>query len=372
MDWNDLWAWTFLGNTLAAWVASLVVAIVVFVGLVVLKRVMVGQLNALVRRAESDLGSVAVAALRGTRLWFLGLVALRAATLVLIVPGRIDALLETAVVIAVLIQFAIWLNKGVTQWLRTYTDRNIESDAAAVTTMRAVVFLARLAAWSIVLLLALDNLGYNITALIAGLGVGGIAVALAVQNILGDLFASLSIVVDKPFVVGDFIIVDEYLGTVQHIGLKTTRVASLSGEQLIFSNTDLLKSRIRNYKRMNERRIVFSFSIVYQTPLEDLRMIPDMVREIVDSQELARFDRAHFKEFGDSALVFEVVYHVSVPDFNAYMDVQQSINLALFERFADRGIDFAYPTQTLYMRRQPGNGEAVDVTSSGAAPLKPD
>jgi small-conductance mechanosensitive channel len=202
----------------------------------------------------------------------------------------------------------------------------------------------------LVLLMVLDNLGVDVTALVASLGIGGVAVALAVQNILTDLFACLSISIDKPFVLGDFIIVGDLLGTVEHIGLKTTRVRSLSGEQLIFSNNDLLGSRVRNFKRMYERRVVFTFGVVYQTRHEQLRRIPDMVRAIIEARENTRFDRAHFKAYGDSSLDFEVVYYVLVPDYNIYMDIQQAINLDLFERFEKEGIGFAYPTRTVYMQ----------------------
>jgi len=205
----------------------------------------------------------------------------------------------------------------------------------------------------VILLLALDNMGVDITALIAGLGIGGIAVALALQNVLGDLFASLSIVLDKPFVIGDFIIVDDLLGTVERIGLKTTRVRSLYGEQLVFSNSDLLNSRIRNYKRMFERRILFSIGVTYQTPHEKLATIPGIIREVIESQEQVRFDRAHFKEYGDSALKFEIVYYVLVPDYNTHMDIQQAINLAIVRRFEEEKIEFAFPTQTLYLKPEP-------------------
>jgi small-conductance mechanosensitive channel len=207
------------------------------------------------------------------------------------------------------------------------------------------------ALWAVLLLMILDNLGFNITTLVASLGIGGIAVALAVQNILGDIFASLSIAMDKPFVIGDFIIVGEQLGTVEYIGLKTTRIRSLSGEQIVFSNNDLLNSRIRNFKRMYERRVLFGFGVVYQTSHEQLKKIPVMVREIIEGLENTRFDRAHFKEYGDSSLNFEVVYYVRSPDYNVYMDIQQDINLALFEQFTKAGIDFAYPTRTLYIAR---------------------
>jgi small-conductance mechanosensitive channel len=177
-------------------------------------------------------------------------------------------------------------------------------------------------------------------------------VALAIQNILGDLFASLSIVLDKPFVIGDFIIVGDLMGTVEKIGLKTTRVRSLSGEQLVFGNHDLLQSRIRNFKHLFERRILFSFGVIYQTPHDKLAAIPGMVREIIESLEDTRFDRAHFKEYGDFSLNFEVVYYVLKPDYNAYMDTQQAINLALYQRFQQAGIEFAYPTQTLFITRE--------------------
>jgi len=173
----------------------------------------------------------------------------------------------------------------------------------------------------------------------------GSAVALAVQNILGDLFASFSIVLDRPFVMGDFIIVGEHLGTVEHIGLKTTRLRSLSGEQLVFSNTDLLGSRIRNYKRMAERRVVFSLGVLYQTSPEQLEKIPQMIRDIVEAQTPVRFDRAHFKEYGASSLNFEIVYYVLSSDYALYMDIQQRINYQLKSRLDANGIEFAYPTQ---------------------------
>ena len=226
----------------------------------------------------------------------------------------------------------------------------VSSQAGTVTTLTMVGFVLRVIIWSVLVLIGLDNLGIDITALIAGLGIGGIAVALAIQNILGDLFASFSIVLDKPFVIGDFIIIDDCMGTVEHVGMKTTRIRSLSGEQLIFSNADLLKSRIRNYKRMFERRVVFSIGVVYQTPHEKVRRIPDMIRGAVEKNQQVRFDRAHFKAFGDYALQFEVVYWIQNPDYNVYMDIQQAINLDIMKQFDDAGISFAYPTQTLLVQ----------------------
>ncbi|MBT8088325.1 MAG: mechanosensitive ion channel family protein, partial [Gammaproteobacteria bacterium] len=230
-------------------------------------------------------------------------------------------------------------------------EQQLEEDAGAVAAMDIVSFLVRVAIWTVVVLVALDNLGVNITALVAGLGVGGIAVALAAQNIIGDLFASLSIVLDKPFVLGDFLVIDGLAGTVESVGLKTTRVRSLSGEQLVFSNNDLLNSRIRNFGRMQERRVPFSIGVTYQTPAEKLEQIPRIVEDILSHQDGARFDRAHFQKFGDFSLLFEIVYYVESSDYTLFMDIQQAINMEIFRRFEEAGIDFAYPTQSIFLNR---------------------
>ncbi|NOQ97827.1 MAG: mechanosensitive ion channel [Calditrichae bacterium] len=243
-------------------------------------------------------------------------------------------------------------NSLIQYWVERYKKKKLAEDAASVTTFTALGFLLRLVLWSVIALLILDNLGIDITTLVAGLGITGIAVALAVQNILGDLFASLSIVLDKPFVIGDFIIIDNYLGSVEHIGLKTTRLRSISGEQLVMSNSDLLNSRIRNFKRMYERRVLFSLGVTYQTPLEKLQLIPSMIKEIIVKQEHARFDRAHFKEYGDFSLNFEIVYWVQKPEYITYMNTQQAINIEIFKQFEEQGIEFAYPTQTLFMTKE--------------------
>jgi MscS family membrane protein len=210
------------------------------------------------------------------------------------------------------------------------------------------------------LLLILDQLGFDITALVAGLGIGGVAIALAVQNVLGDLFASLSIVLDKPFVVGDTINVGDMTGTVEYIGIKTTRLRSLSGEMIVFSNNDLLKSRIRNFRVMQERRIVFAVQVTYDTAQEKLERIPGMLRAAVENRKQTRFDRAHFKGFSESALDFEVVYFVTTPDYNVYMDVQQAINLEIYRRFVEEKIEFAYPTRTLIVHGADAPTPAVE------------
>ncbi|MEQ9497895.1 MAG: mechanosensitive ion channel family protein [Deltaproteobacteria bacterium] len=255
-------------------------------------------------------------------------------------------------VIAIGIQIGIYLARAVDYLIeREAYQRAAQSEV--MSSFGVLKFIGHTVVWVLVLVLVLANLGIDVTGLVASLGVGGIAVALAAQNVLSDLFASLSIVLDRPFEVGDFIIVGAEMGTVERIGLKTTRVRSLGGEQLVFSNTDLLSSRIRNYKRMEERRIVFEFGLEYGSPPAKLREVPAIVKSLVDAVSEARFDRAHFKAFGDSSLDFEVVYYTLTPDYAKYMDVQQTLNLGLVERMQTLGLSFAFPTRTLHVETMP-------------------
>ena len=253
-------------------------------------------------------------------------------------------------VTALLVQATLWANAVVVTSVKRISDRRKETDAAGATTLAALGFVGRMVIWCAAALLIVANLGIDVTAMVAGFGIGGIAIALAAQNILGDLFASASIVLDKPFVLGDFIVVDDKSGSVEYIGLKTTRLRSISGEQLIFSNADLLKSRIHNYKRMYQRRILFTVDVTYDTPLEKVSAIPAMLREAVEARDNVRFDRAHFARFGDSALIFEVVYYVLAAEYAVYMDIQQEINMAIMRRFTDEKIEFAFPSRTVYQR----------------------
>jgi small-conductance mechanosensitive channel len=271
---------------------------------------------------------------------------------VLELPERARTVVQGIFVITLLVQAGIWLGVIATSVLEQYRQRNAGKDPAAATIISAMGFLSRMVIWTVVVLMVLDNLGIDVTALVAGLGIGGVAVALAVQNVLGDLLASLSIILDKPFVIGDFLIIGDYMGSVEYIGLKTTRVRSLSGEQLIFSNSDLLSSRIRNYGRMYERRVVFSIGVTYDTPRDSLRQIPGIIRKAVEAQDKTRFDRSHFMKYGDYALEFETVYYVKSPDYNIYMDIQQAIYLAIHEAFEQSRIEFAYPTQRLLVENQ--------------------
>jgi small-conductance mechanosensitive channel len=340
-----------LGNLLLTWVSSIGVFTLVWIALLLARRLLTRRLHALAEGSPLVSLRVAERTVRQTQGWFLFLAALFAASRPWVVSPAIGTIIDEFIMAAVLVQSGLWAAAAVATFLEIRREEELDDNPSAVATMDVLAFVARVSIWSVIALVLLDNVGVDVTALIAGLGVGGIAVALAAQNILGDLFASLSIVLDKPFVVGDFLIVDDHLGSVEKVGIKTTRVRSLSGEQLVFSNNDLLNSRIRNYGRMMERRVVFSLGVTYQTPPDKLKKIPFIIREAIEAQEQVRFDRAHFQKYGDFALIFEVVYYVLLADYNRYMDVQQAINLAVFERFADEEIEFAYPTQTLHLAR---------------------
>lgn len=341
----------YLGNSLQAWLTGLGIAAALLLALRVVQALVVNRLQKLTESTSTKWDDILVAALRKTKLWFLVVIATVTGATAIELPESGTRFLDKALVIAFLIQAGVWASGAFLAWLGTYREEQIEDDAASVTTMNALGFVVRLVLWSTIFLLALDNLGVDVTALVAGLGVGGIAVALAVQNILGDLFASLSIALDKPFVLGDFINVGEMLGSVENIGIKTTRIRSLSGEQLVFSNNDLLSSRIRNYGRMHERRVVFQLGVVYGTTKKKLEQIPQIIRDAIEALEQTRFDRSHFAGYGDFSLDFETVYYVLDRDYNLYMDIQQAINLQVYERFDEADIEFAYPTQTLYLQR---------------------
>jgi len=343
-------SYEFLGNNLTYWIIGIVVAISLLIILRILKGLLVHHFNILARKTDTDIDDLIVDLLNKTNFLLLFILSLYVGSYFLVLPENIDKIKTGMAFVVILFQIAIWGSVIINYLVKkTFVTKDTFQTTLTQTQTRAIGFFGKFVLWSALFIIALQNLGINVTSLIAGVGIGGIAIALAVQNILGDLFASVSIMLDKPFVVGDFIIVDEHRGNVENIGLKTTRVRSLSGEQLVFSNNDLLSSRIKNYKQMQERRILFTIGVTYDTPSEKLESIPIIIKEIIDKLEKTRFDRAHFKEFGDFSLNYEIVYYMLVPDYIYYVDAQQAINLELYRRFEKDGIEFAYPTQTILL-----------------------
>ena len=329
-------------NTLTDWGVAAGIAAIVVLLVVLVKPILSRYLRALSTRTATRFDDALVGMLDATRFVPVVLVAIYLGSQAVALSHKAEGIIKGAATVAAFLQVGLWLNALVAFWLeRSYTQA-IASNTGAATSLSALGFLGRIVLWAVMVLLALDNLGVNISTLIAGLGIGGIAVALAVQNVLGDLFASLSIVIDKPFVIGDFIIVDSLMGTVEHVGLKTTRLRSLDGEQIVMSNSDLLKGRIRNYKRMYERRAMFRFSLTYKATPEQLEKVPGLARKAVEGQRKVRFERAHLQSLDASGQVFEVVYWVTDPDYTLFMDVQQGINLALLRELAELGVSLAY------------------------------
>ncbi|MEJ2383609.1 MAG: mechanosensitive ion channel family protein [Xanthomonadales bacterium] len=347
----DITEKVLLGNDLPEWAIAVGMALLAVIVLRTAQGIVRGRIARLAQRTDTRWDDHVVNVIASTRLLFWLVVGAWFGAQYLELPDSGQRWVGIVFVITLLLQAGLWGGALVNSVLNDYRKRKREENPEDLTTLGMIGLAARVVVWSVVVLLILDNLGIDITALVAGLGIGGVAVALAVQNILGDLFSSLSIVLDKPFVVGDFLMVGDFLGSVEKIGLKTTRLRSLSGEELIFSNTDLLNSRVRNFGRMAERRVVFKLGVVYQTPREKLKLIPQIIREAIEAQQDTRFDRSHFSQYGDFSLNFESVYYVLSRDYNQYMDIQQSIYLAIHERFEAEHIEFAYPTQTVFLER---------------------
>jgi small-conductance mechanosensitive channel len=352
----------YYGNDTGTWLIALAIVVGITTLLLLVQHALVRRFEARAKRTDNLWDDLAVALLKRTRFYVFLLIAFLVAVRVLRLAVEFDRWVAVATVVLLLFQAAVWGNTAISFWVRRLTAaRQAVADTSSATTIRALGFLAQLLMWGVVLLMVMSNIGIDITALVAGLGIGGIAIALAVQNVLGDLFGALSIVLDKPFVVGDFIAIDNYQGSVEHIGIKTTRLRSLSGEQIVVANADLLTSRIRNYKRMYERRVEFAVGVVYSTPHATLAGIPGMVRAAIEAQPKTRVERVHFKGFGDSALNIEAAYFVASPDYNTYMDIQQAVNLELVRVFEVEGIEFAFPTRTIVVQSSSGSSSLAEV-----------
>lgn len=337
------------GNPLSAWLLALLVFTAAFVLVLALRRVVKERVIPRVEATQTGVDDMLVELVGRTRFFFAALLGMVVASRVLQFSDRVQHLLNIAFVLLLLVQVAIWGNALLDAWLGRFSRRRLTGDAATVTTVRAVVLVLKLVLLVILFLVALQTVGINVTALVAGLGIGGIAVALAVQSVLSDLIASFSIVLDKPFVVGDSIAVDKVSGTVEEVGLRSTRIRSLGGEQVIMSNTDLARSRIYNYKRMAERRVAFTIGVEYGTPSAKLREIPAMIGKLITETPNTRFDRSHFSQMGEQSLLIESVYYVLSPEYSLYMDIQQHLNTEIIRRLEDMEVRIAIPGRTVVL-----------------------
>lgn len=349
--WTTMLHRSFLGNELVAYLMMAGLLLGGFLAVRIFQWLVIGQLERWAQRTSTVIDDFLISALRRALLpvLYYGVVylALRSLTL----NAGIDRALTFIGVVLITFASIRFLMQAIqfvlfSVWLPTRPDAaNLERQ------IKALLPIVTILVWALGLVFLLDNLGFKVSTIIAGLGIGGVAVALASQAVLGDLFSYFAIMLDRPFELDDFIIVGDFMGTIEHIGIKTTRIRSLGGEQLVFSNKDLTDSRVRNYKRMQLRRVVFKLGVTYATPTEKLQKATEMIQDIIKKTPDTRFDRAHFFAYGDFNLVIEVVFYVLSADYNKYMDVQQTINLAIKEAFKKEGIEFAFPTQTVHLHR---------------------
>ncbi len=341
---------SIFGNTVLDYLSSLAIFICGIVIVYVFKRYVLHRLKVWADSTDTTIDDLLVSAIQKTLLpvFYFGVFYFSVYTLKL--TPRLERGLEIAAIILITVLVVRTVTSTINHGLQSYLKKSADSSGGEKQ-LKGIRGLLNFSIWAIALVFLLDNLGVKITGFVAGLGIGGIAVALAAQAVLGDLFSYFVIFFDKPFEIGDFIIIGDKMGVVEKIGIKTTRIRALGGEQMVFSNTDLTNSRVHNYKKMEKRRVVFSLGVIYQTPSEKLKAIPQRVKEIIEQQEDAAFDRGHFASYGDFSLNFEFVYYVTGADYNKYMDIQQAINLAIFEAFEKAGIEFAYPSQTLFVNK---------------------
>jgi small-conductance mechanosensitive channel len=361
MSLDELLAYRWLGNPIKLWLLAATFIVVATVVLWVLKRLAVRRLTVFAKRTRTEFDDVLVDLLGRTRVLLIFVSTISPATVVLRLPADVHSTLRIASVVALLVQLAIWGNGFISFWTDRYGRRGSDVSGVGTTALSTMAVLARILLGLLLILFLLDNLGVDITALIAGLGIGGIIIALALQNVVADMLGALAILMGKPFVVGDFIEAQGLMGTVEGVGLRSTRIRTLSGDELIFPNKKLLEGTIRNHTRMAERRVDFRLAVTYDTPPEKLERIPTIAREAVQRHPLVRFDRAHFRAFRDWSLEFDVIYVIASSDFTVYADIQQQINLELVRRFSDEGIAFAKPTQVVEVR----NGKRTEDRGSG-------
>jgi small-conductance mechanosensitive channel len=371
MSVRDLLGTTYYGNTVAAWLIALAVLLGGWGALVLARSLLVRRLERFADRTSTYLDDLALRGLRHTSRAFLFVLALSvAAETAVVLPPNVAAAVRLVATLAFLLQAARWGNGAITFWTEHISRQRAATDKASLSTIAVLGVLARVVLWALILLVALDAFGINVATLVTGLGIAGVAVALAVQNVLGDLFASLSIALDKPFVIGDSIAFETFNGTVEDIGLKTTRLRSLSGEQIIVSNAELLKARIRNWTRQTERRIQFNTALAFDTPPELAERAPQLLRDIIARQELVRLDRSHVVGFGESSINVETVYIMLTADYTTYADTHQRILLEMMRRFRAEGIALAPPPRAVVvLPPQPGapaDGDGVREEGTGA------
>jgi small-conductance mechanosensitive channel len=351
-EFSETLDYQFLDNTLFQYLIAIAIFFIALIVLRFFKMAVIHRLKALAQKSRTDIDDLAIGIIENIGWFFYVYASFYLAHFFLSLPDTVGKIISYLFFVFV-VYYAVKSAEGMIDYMgkkviAKKTEGEKETDAAA---LRLLIKAVKGVFWGLAIIIILQNLGYNVSALVAGLGVSGVAIAFALQNVLSDIFASFSIYLDKPFQIGDFIIVGEDMGIVKRIGVKSTRIQTLQGEELVVCNKELTESRVHNYKKMQRRRIVFGFGVEYETPTEKLKRIVEIVKEIIGEIEITELDRVHFKEFGEFSLVFEVVYYLNSSDYTVYMDTQQEINLQLKEQLEEEGVKMAYPTQTIFVKK---------------------
>jgi len=340
-------------NSAYDYLVAFFILIALLAGLKIFQLLILSRLKNLAQKTKGDFDDILVQVFSELKPPIYFFIALYFSTKAIIIAPLVTQIINIFFVITIVYEIIQAAGKIVDYFAKKYLEKTAHSENKKYGTsmIRALKGIIKTSLWIIGILLIFSNLGVNITSFVASLGIGGLAIALALQNVLSDVFSSFSIYFDKPFREGDFIIVGSDMGTVQKIGIKSTRIKTLQGEELVISNRELTTARVQNFKKMESRRVVFTLGIVYGTKAEKLEQIPEIIKKIVDETENVNFDRCHFRDYGDFSLNYEVVFFISSPDYNVYMDLRQKINLAIYKVFEKEKIGFAYPTQTIHLEK---------------------
>lgn len=349
---ESIWQTVFFGNPVKDWAIALGSMILFSLIARGLQKIILTRIQQLASKTDSTVDDFVIRLLQRSVMPILYALAVYTGFQYLELPARFSRVLQIAM-LAVAVFFTVNIITNIFSYLFMRFASRGDAANPQVKQAKGILLILKIVLWIAGIIFLVDNLGYDITTIVTGLGIGGIAIALAAQTILGDLFSYLVIFFDKPFETGDFIVIGDKSGIVEYIGVKTTRLRTLSGEQLVMSNTDLTNSRVQNFKRMEKRRVVISLGINYETGVDKIKAIPGMIKEIVEEHENVTFDRAHFSGFGDFSLNFEIVYYILSGDYVLYMDRQQDIYLRIMERFEKEGIGFAYRMQKLFLAGSP-------------------
>ena len=349
---NTIFQFSFAGNTIGAYTAALFVFFLVYIVLLVFRKGVLNKLKGLAEKTKTDFDDLLIEVVSAVGTPFYLFLSVGIALQFIEYPLWTKSIGYWIALFVIVYSVMKALSRVIDYFLEKIIEKRSKEDGTFdLSVVKLLGKGLKGILWAVAILLVVQNLGYDITALIAGLGIGGIAIAFALQGILSDVFASFSIYFDKPFRTGDFIVVGTDMGTIKHIGLKSTRIQALEGEELIMSNKELTEARIKNYRGFEKRRMSFSFGIKYETPTEKIRAIPQMVKDIIGKIELAEIYRIHFTDFGDFSLNFGVVYYIASGACWVHKEARRAINIALMERFEKEGIEFAYPTQTVYIKK---------------------